>query len=285
MFGRRSDGKKIKSLHPIAKIIPHIMSSRHDSQNLFKYEVLCDPIDEFIAEQRENDVSLTYMHVIIAAIIRLFALRPQLNRFVMNGRVYKRNNICVSYVVKKSLRDDVAETTVKLEFTGKENIYEIKEKIDESIIKNSNKKATNNTDKTAKFFTSVPNGLIKFAVGFVKWLDKHSMLPKKIIKVSPFHTSFFITNLKSIKTDYIYHHLYDFGTTGLFVSMGKEALKPVVNKEKQIVPGKVMTLGITTDERFCDGFYYANSLRLLKRIFENLNELTKNLEKIQEDVD
>ena len=124
MFGRRPDGKRIKTLAPIPKIIPHIMSARHDSQNLFKYEVLCDSIDKFILEQREKDCSLTYMHVVIAAIVRLIALRPQLNRFVVNGRVFKRKNICVSYVVKKSLRDDVEETTVKLELTGKESIYE-----------------------------------------------------------------------------------------------------------------------------------------------------------------
>lgn len=284
MFGRRPDGKRIKTLAPIPKIIPHIMSARHDSQNLFKYEVLCDPIDKFIMEQREKDCSLTYMHVVIAAIVRLIALRPQLNRFVVNGRVFKRKNICVSYVVKKSLRDDVEETTVKLELTGKETIYEIKEMIDESIRKNSHKNAKNGTDKLAKFLTFVPNGLIKLGVGTVKFLDKHGMVPGKILKLSPFHTTCFVTNLKSIKTDYIYHHLYDFGTTGLFVSMGKEAMKPIVGKDNQLTVGKVMTLGITTDERFCDGFYYANSLRLLKRIFENLDVLTVGLEKIVEDI-
>ena len=284
MFGRRPDGKKIKTLAPINKIIPHIMSARHDSQNLFKYEVACEPVDKFILDEREKGISFTYMHIVIAAIVRLIALRPQLNRFVMNGRVFKRNKIYVSYVVKKSLRDDAEETTVKLELTGKENIYKIKEMIDESVRKNSTRKAKNGTDKLARVLTFVPNGLIKVGVGLVKFLDKHGMIPNAILKLSPFHTSFFLTNLKSIKTDYIYHHLYDFGTTGLFVSMGKESLKPIVTKDNQLGIGKVMTLGIVTDERFCDGFYYANSLRMLKRIMENLNVLTEGLEKIVEDV-
>ena len=61
MFGRRPDGKRIKTLAPIPKIIPHIMSARHDSQNLFKYEVLCDPIDKFI-----KSVSLRFQFRIIA---------------------------------------------------------------------------------------------------------------------------------------------------------------------------------------------------------------------------
>jgi len=110
------------------------------------------------------------------------------------------------------------------------------------------------------------------------------MLPKKIIAASPFHTSIFITNLKSIKTDYIYHHLYDFGTTGIFISMGKEKMQAVVDKEGNIVPKKVMTLGVVTDERFCDGLYFGNSLRLLKRIYENPNVLKEGLEHIVEDI-
>lgn len=285
MFGFRSDGKRTKNLEPIVKIIPHIMKARHDSQNLFKYEVLCDSIDKFIVEQRENEEkSFSYMHVVIAAIVRLIALRPQLNRFVVNGRIYRRNNIYVSFVVKKSLRDDVVETTVKLKFDGTEDIDTIKEKIDESIRKNSTRKVKNNTDKLARFLTRVPNLFIKIGVGFVKLLDRYGMLSRKTIDASPFHTSFFITNLKSIKTDYIYHHLYDFGTTGLFIAMGKEQMKPIVTKDNKLDVGKVMTLGIVTDERFCDGFYYANSLRLLKRIMENPNVLKEKLEKKVEDI-
>ncbi|MDD3171258.1 MAG: 2-oxo acid dehydrogenase subunit E2 [Bacilli bacterium] len=285
MFGKRSDGKKIKGLSPVNKIIPHIMSARHDSQNLFKYELRCESLDEFIAKEKEEKISINYMHVVIAGIVRLFALRPQLNRFVMNGRIFKRNNIMVSFVVKKALRDDVEETTVKLSFTGKESIYQIKDKIDEAIKANSNINAVNDTDKTAKFFTTIPNFFIKVAVGFIKWLDKHGMLPKKIIDASPFHTSIFVTNLKSIKTDYIYHHIYDFGTTGIFISMGKEKQQAVVDKEGKIVVSKVMTLGVVTDERFCDGLYFGNSLRLLKRIYENPNVLKEELDHVVKDID
>lgn len=284
MFGKRSDGKKIKGITPINKIIPHIMTARHDSQNLFKYELQCEALDEFIAREKEKEISFNYMHIIIAGVVRLFALRPQLNRFVMNGRIFRRNVISVSFVVKKALRDDVEETTVKLEFTGTESIDQIKEKIDEAIKANSNVKAVNETDKTAKLLTNIPNFLIKIAVAFIKWLDKHGVMPKKIIAASPFHTSVFITNLKSIKTDYIYHHIYDFGTTGMFISMGKEKPQAVVDKAGEIVVRKVMTLGVVTDERFCDGLYFGNSLRLLKRIYENPSVLKETLEHVVEDI-
>ena len=96
MFGFRPDGKKIKSLSGFDKFIPHLMSSRNDSENLFKYEMDCEKLDEFIASEREKGVSFTYMHFVIAAIIRVIALRPKINRFVMNGRIYKRNDICIN---------------------------------------------------------------------------------------------------------------------------------------------------------------------------------------------
>lgn len=284
MFGRRSDGVKIKNLSAVQQIMPHIMNARHDSQNLYRYQARCEGFDKFIAEELEKGVSFNYMHLVIASLVRLIALRPQLNRFVMNGRIFKRKKIYVSFVVKKSLRDNAEETTVKLELNGTENIYEIKDYIDREVKKNSSVKAKNDTDKTARLLTIVPNGCIKFLMWIIKGLDKHGCLPKKIIEVSPFHTSIFVTNLKSIKIDYIYHHLYDFGTTSLFVSMGKEAMVPVVDNN-QLAIGKVMQLGVVTDERFCDGFYYANSLRLWKRIVENPSVLRVNLEKKEEDID
>ena len=285
MFGLRSDGKRIKNLPPIQRIMPHIMKARHDSQNLFKYPCRCEPLDAFIACQKEAGASYNYMHLVIASLVRVIALRPETNRFVINGRIFRREKIMVSFVVKKSLRDDAEETTVKLEFNGTENIEDVKKAMDEAIAKNNHVDAKNNTDKLAKVLTSTPNFLIKFLVGFIKFLDKHGCLPKKVIQASPFHTSIFVTNLKSIKIDYIYHHLYDFGTTSLFVSMGKEQLTPVVSTDgKELEIGKVMHLGIVTDERFCDGFYFANTLRLWKRIMENPNVLLERLEDIVHDI-
>ena len=195
MFGFRPDGKKIKNVSAIQKIIPHIMKARHDSQNLYRYPVRCEPLDAFMKEELEKGESFNYMHIVIASLVRLLALRPQLNRFVMNGRIYKRHHIYVSFVVKKSLRDNAEETTVKLKFDGTENIYEVRDKVNEAIGKNNHLKAKNDTDKLAKVLTVIPNGLIKFAVGTLKWLDKHGMLPGKLLDVIPFHTSVFVTNL------------------------------------------------------------------------------------------
>ena len=192
----------------------------------------------------------------------------------MNGRVFRRDAIYISFAVKKELSEDAPETTVKLKFTGEEDIWTIKKMIDDVVKQNKGDTANNDTDDMAKALTKIPNWLLKFGVNFLKWMDRHNMLPKKIIEVSPFHTSCFLTNMKSISTDYVYHHLYDFGTTGLFVGLGKEHMEPVVNEATgELEAGKVLRVGLVIDERICDGFYYAKSIKTIRRIVHNPAQL------------
>lgn len=284
MFGLRPDGKRIKNLDPIQKIMPHIMKDRHDSMNLASYECPCEPIDAFIKEQKAIGQDVKYMHIVIASIVRTIALYPRLNRFIMNGRIYKRDKIYISFIVKKNLSQTASDATVKLAFTGHEGLYEIRDKINEAIRENSKISNNTGTDKAARLLTVTPNFLIKFLVGVVKLLDKHGMLPGKVLALSPFHTSCFVTNLKSIKGPSIYHHVYDFGTTGLFVAMGKESMKPVV-RDGEIVLGKLMPLDYVTDERFCDGFYFVNALKKMKAFYADPSQMIEPLEELPQDVD
>ncbi|MBO7084166.1 MAG: 2-oxo acid dehydrogenase subunit E2 [Bacteroidales bacterium] len=284
MFGLRPDGKRLKGIDPIQKIVPHIMNHRYDAQNMNHYDCRCEPIDDFIKEEQEKGVSFRYMHIMMAGLVRIIATYPRLNRFVINGRIFKRNSINISFVVKKGLSATASDSLIKLEFTGHESIYEVKEKIDKAVLENAHLDANNGTDKLARVLTFTPNCVIKLLVGTIKLLDKHGMLPKFIIDLSPFHTSAFITNLKSIKGPSVFHHLYDFGTTGIFFSMGKESLEPVVEKG-QIVVGKVMPVDIVLDERFCDGFYFVNALNVLKKMYANPSCLRDRLEELPEDVE
>ena len=283
MFGLRPDGKQVRDIDPIQRIMPHIMKHRHDSQNLTSYDVPCEPFDAFIKKELEDGSSYNYMHLVIAGIVRLTGLFPRINRFIMNGRIYNRNSIQVSFVVKKGLSADAADTTVKIDFPGRQTIAEVRDKVNAAIVANNNMDANNGTDKLARLITFTPNFLISFLVGTIKFLDKHGLLPAAILRLSPFHTSAFVTNLKSIKGPSIFHHLYDFGTTGLFFAMGKEAMVPVVSG-KEIVIGKRMPMQIVTDERFCDGFYFVTALRKLRELWNNPALMKEPLEELASDV-
>ena len=113
--------------------------------------------------------------------------------------------------------------------------------------------------------TNIPHWVIRIVVGLIKWMDKHNLLPKSVIEFSPFHNSLFVTYLKSINGDSIYHHCYNFGTTGIFIALGKEKSRAVVECG-EIKIRKMMDLRCVMDERFCDGMYFVNSMRLFKRL-------------------
>ena len=273
MCFKRSDGKRIKYEDILVKMTPHFMKTRNDAVNQIMHPVRVEDMDAWIREKSEKEgIVFNYMHVVMATIVRLLATRQRLNRFVVRGAVYQRNCISISLTVKRSLRDEGAESTIKVPFTGEETIYEVKEKIDKAIKESIDE--DNKTQKTIKKLAVLPNWLLRFAIGTIKWLDNRNMLPKALINASPFHTSVYVTYLKSIRCDAVLHHIYNFGTTGIFVAIGKEKFAPVADFEELKV-GKIMNLGITMDERFCDGFYFAKSLRIWNDMFHNLSELEK----------
>jgi len=275
MFGHRSDGKKIKKLTPIFKIMPCVMLDRADSQVYFKQDIALKHLDEYIDRKAEEGIRLSYMNIIYAAIVRIIGERPRLNRFAMNGALYQRNKIYVSLVIKKSLTDDGVETPLKLKFNGDENIFEIKEKLDAAIEKNKDVESTNKTDKLVSILSAIPSGLIRAIVKFLMFLDKHGIMPKKIIEASPFHTSVFLTNVGSLGIDSIYHHIYNFGTTSMFFSMGKKK-KSYIYEDEEFKEEKCITLAFVGDERICDGYYYASSFKLLSKYLKKPELLEEN---------
>ena len=280
MFGFRSDGRKIKTLGPFFRGIPHVMKTRSDAHVYYTQELPIDTLDAYIDKKEEEGIQISYMTIIYAALVRLLAERPYLNRFVMNGRTYARKGIYISLAIKKKMSEEIEETTIKLPFTGAENIFEIKQKLESEIAKNKDLSAENSTDKLAKFLWFVPNWLMKFLVNTLMFLDKHGMLPKAVIKASPFHTSAFLTNVASLGIDAIYHHLYDFGTTGIFLAMGKKK-KSYIYDDDTFKEEKCISLAFVCDERICDGYYFANSVKLFNKYLKKPELLEENIEKVE----
>ena len=281
MFGFRSDGRKIKSIPPIFKIIPQVMRTRADSQVYYSYDMPISGMDEYIAKKAEEGIKISYMNIIYAAMVRLIAQRPQLNRFIMNCQTYARKDIEISLAIKKNLSDDGEETTLKIPFKGTENIFEVKEILDKTIEENKDTNAENDTDILATALSLIPNFLLKIIVSFIMFLDNHGMLPKFIIKASPFHTSAFLTNVASLGIDAIFHHLYNFGTTGLFLAMGKKK-KDFIYDDESIKEEKCISLAFVCDERICDGYYFASCVKLFNRYLKKPELLEENIEKIED---
>lgn len=285
MFGKRPDGRRIKNIDPMQLITGFLMKKRYDSMNMFEDTINCEAWDKYIKEKGEQGIKMNYMYIFIAGAVRMLALKPRLNRFVMNGKIYARPKIWVSFTIHPELSIDCPDTTIKLCFEGTETIIEIAEKINDAIRKETVLRSEeNSTDKLARFFTSIPSSILNVIVAVLMWMDRHNVLPKAIIDFSPFHTSFYITNLKSLGINHVYHHTCEFGTNGLFFAMGKEKQVPVVEKGEVVIQ-KHMGFSLVSDERFCDGLYFALALREFRKLMKNPALLETPLEKRVEDVE
>lgn len=262
----RPDGKRVKDLPPIVAAIPYIMPKRYDAQNTITEYIDEELIKSYIREKRRSGVRINHMAVIIAAYYRAVMYNPKLNYFIMNSKVYKRNHFCVSFVILKKLADGRPdETSLKIFLTPEDTIFTIQQKITDAVAANSATEQKNNTDRFARMMFSF-SLLPKIVIWLAYHLDKLGLLPRKIIDLSPFHTSMFITNLASIKTSYIHHHCYEFGTTSVFVCMGK----PVPNYMNGDLSKKMMPLGIVMDERICTGYEYAAFCHDFRRCLRDL---------------
>ena len=269
MAKNRPDGRRLRTVEPMQLITGFLMKKRYDSMNMYEDTINVDAWDKYIKEKKAEGIKLSYMHIFIAGVVRMIALRPRLNRFVMNGKIYTRPKIWVSFTIHPELTIDSPDTSIKLCFEGTESILEIAEKINEAIQKETVQTTEeNDTDKLARFFTAIPSGILNVVVAVLMWMDRHNMMPKSIIEFSPFHTTFYITNLKSLGINHVMHHTCEFGTNGLFFAMGKEKQVPVVEKGEVVIQ-KQMGFSLVSDERFCDGLYYALALREFRKIMKN----------------
>ena len=276
----RKDGRKIKTIDPMYKLISHIMVERCDSMNMIELTVQQDPIRKYIRKKKDEGYTFSHLAVVLAAYIRTIADYPFLNRFVVNKTLYARKEVAIGMVVLKP--GETEGTMSKMYFNPGMTIYEIQNVLDEYINKNRGAGKTNSTDKLMGILLSIP-GLARVGVNFIKFLDKHGLLPKAVIDASPFHCTMTITNLASIGTNYIFHHVYNFGTTSMIMAMGNTREDPV-KRHGEIVFEKVIPIGLVMDERIAEGVQFAMACRKIQSILQNPEVLEQPPEQVKEDI-
>ena len=279
MFKKRTDGKKLKNIDILFKFIPKLMRDRSDAFIFYKQYINYKNIREYRVQKKYEGMNLTNLDILFAATVRIISERPKLNRFIVNQQIYARNKIVLSMAVKKSKSDESEENIIKVEFDGTENIFEVHKKLQSAISESkSNTSNEPNSNNSINRFSKIPTFFFDFFVNVCCFLDKHGLLPKKLIDISPFHASVFVSNLGSINGEAVYHHLYNFGTTSIFITIGKKDNRPVVKDNKICTERHINTI-FTLDERICDGYYFISSLKKWTQYINKPELLEKELEK------
>jgi pyruvate/2-oxoglutarate dehydrogenase complex dihydrolipoamide acyltransferase (E2) component len=235
------------------------MNQKIDVTDLVKY-----------IEKRKKDKNdnITYFHAFMTALAKLVSNRPLLNRYIINGRFYDRNEIALSFVAKVKLDDSSEEYMAVIRVDKKDNINTIRDKIYKKVTQIRNNKK-DDTDNIVSKVGSMPKLIRAIIAGIVKFMDKHDLLPLSMVKDNIYYSSILVSNLGSIDCGSIYHSLTDFGTNSVLITIGKIHKEQVIDNKGKIVIKDMCDFGVNIDERIADGVYFAKSLKLFEYIINN----------------
>lgn len=279
MFGHRSDGHLIKDIDPIVALTPYIMPMRCDAQIFSDYKLDFEKLARYIVAKADEGYKITFMEIIIAAYVRTVSQLPELNRFVANKRLYARNELVVSFaLLQNTSNGKLAENTTKCFFDPADTIYDVADRISETVERCRNENADNSTMKVAKLLLKPV--LAVTVVGLARFLDRYGIMPRYILDASPFHTSMFITNLASIGLPAVQHHIYNFGTCSQFISIGSVERTTQIDPKGNAVRKRVLPLGLVCDERIAEGAMYARMLALMSKLLNDPEQLETPPEKV-----
>ena len=270
----RKDGYLVRDIDSVHAIAPYILPNRADNE-----AVLTDTLDmtnviKYI-EQRNSDspeFKYTFFHFIVAAIAKTIVLRPKMNRFYSGHRLYDRKDLLFSFVVKKVFSDNGQEVlaTIKIDpesdVSAIDQVYEKVKKIVYSVRKDDKQDST--TDKM-NILLKIPRPILRIAMRILRWLEYHGKYPKWLMYDDPYYSSVFLSNLGSIKMSADYHHLANWGTNSIFGIIGEMKPMPFYSADGSVEVKQGLKLSLTIDERIADGFYFANSIKILRKFFEN----------------
>ncbi|MBR1821351.1 MAG: 2-oxo acid dehydrogenase subunit E2 [Clostridia bacterium] len=268
--GDRFDATLVRGIDPLHWFTPYLYPNRADNEAFIQEEFDLTHLEAFLAKKNEGrtEDKYTIFHAVAAALVKTVTLRPQMNRFVQGRRIYQRDELSLAFVVKKQFRDDAHEALAFIKFPEDTTIDLLHERIMAEIHECRSDKLDNST-AGMEFFTHLPRWLMRIVMWILHRLDFYGKVPYDLIKADPNYASVFISNLGSIKLNAAYHHLTNWGTNSLFVVIGEKAKRPVFNEDGSYEMRTTLKVGITLDERIADGYYYARTIRLVKKLIEN----------------
>ena len=286
-LGDRSDGRKLRTLQPMNRLMPYIMKKRSDAQNTFADKIEVSKADALCRKKvLEGKTNFSFLHVLLAAYLRAITQRPAINRFVSGQKIYARKEIVFVMTIKKEMSLSAPDTVIKVKFSPDDTLDDVYEKFNvvaTNAIESLDKQTS--FDKLIKLFNYIPGFVLRFIVWMLEGLDYIGWLPKAFMDVLPFYGSMIVTSMGSLGINPIYHHIYDFGNLPVFLSYGRK--RTVFEYDKNGVMNKKRYIDIkaVTDERICDGYYFASAFKYFKKLVESPDILETPPTELIEDVD
>lgn len=280
MRNKRRDGVRIKDLDGFHSIVPYIMPKRTEAEvSMTEQFDVTDLVDWMSERNKTEGTQLKIFHAICTAVARTIYHRPKLNIFISGRTFYQRKDITLSFVVKRTFEDESEESLMFLKVEPDMNLDSISKMIIGDVDKVRKSNDGNDLDKLMKLVGSMPRFVLEGFFGVLKVLEYHGMMPAALTADDPNYSTVLLANLGSIKAGAPYHHLSNYGTCSIMITIG------TLHKEQKLMydgsrqERDVIDLTLTLDERIADGFYFAKSLRIAKYMLEHPESMNEPISK------
>lgn len=266
----------VDSLHVI---MPYIYPKRTQNEAVLGEVIDITNIDSYLEKKNaENpDFKYTWFHVICAALAKVLILRPKMNYYIQNFRMYEHKEITFAFTVKRQFNDEGKEAlaTIDIDRDGNAPIEQVHDKVRDFVtMVRSSDKAEEITEKM-DIVSVLPRFLMRFFFWTIRKMQYFNIYPDALRRGDPGFSSIFISNLGSIKMNADYHHLADWGDNSLFVVIGEKKMRPAFKEDGSYEMRNTIKLSLTIDERIADGYYFARSMKLLRHLLQNPELLEK----------
>ncbi len=274
-FGDRADGYLLRGVDPMFRLLPFIMKKRSESAVYFTYDMDITETERFMRDKRRTAYAgLSYTHLFWAAMVRSMALHPKVNRFVAGNRVYARRFIRLAMTVRKSRADGFKEYQIVEDFDPFATLYEVARQFDDKMAElEVDAVNANEIDHLINLLTRGPRLLNALVVRVARCLDYFGLLPQELARTTPFFTSAFLSNMGSLGAEAVHHHLYEVGTTTMFISFGKKRTVYTMGRDGTVEARRLMCVKCVVDERICNGADYAAALTAFRHLLEHPERL------------
>ncbi|MDO5438462.1 MAG: 2-oxo acid dehydrogenase subunit E2 [Erysipelotrichaceae bacterium] len=259
-------------------VMGYLLPKRTDCEVYLNDQIDATELIKYLEKKNAEhpDYKTTVFHCAITAMARMVKERPLLNRYFQGYVLYERDEISLSFVVKRRFADNAEESLMVLMPKDEDNLETISRKI-VGDVKETRKSehSTGGIDELLDKFAALPRIVLVFVIRIIRWLDFWGINPKVLTDGDPNYTTILASNLGSIKCPAVYHHLNNYGTNSIMITIGTLHKEEMVMEDGHKEVRDVIDIGATLDERIADGFYFAKSLRLMKHIFANPEVLEK----------
>ncbi len=277
-FGDRYDAYRVRDIDGLHFYMAYLMPKRTDAEVYINEKIDVTELLEYIKEKNATgERKVTLFHCVIAAVARTIRMRPLLNRYISGKHFYMRHDVSMGFTIKKKFEDHAEETLMIYHPKDNENVCAITDKLSPKVAQAKKDDGGMKVDDILNIVKKFPKIIMYIFMAFMRFADSHGFMPKAFSSVDPNYVTVLLSNLGSIKCDAVYHHLNNFGTNGIVITIGEIHKEVILDENNQQTVRDIVNIGVTLDERIADGFYFARSLKLVKYLFKNPQLLDKTL--------